>query len=110
VVEHDLAKVGVEGSNPFARSRFFKLAKFDQEPAASAGFLFLGPTSSGNTTIAAATFTALYAAVQRAPRSPRNENDHFSNEMTIFPIYFRPMWPRSGPFYLTADVLNISAA
>jgi hypothetical protein len=23
-VEHDLAKVGVEGSNPFARSKFFK--------------------------------------------------------------------------------------
>jgi hypothetical protein len=25
VVEHDLAKVGVEGSNPFARSRFFQI-------------------------------------------------------------------------------------
>jgi hypothetical protein len=24
VVEHDLAKVGVEGSNPFARSRIFE--------------------------------------------------------------------------------------
>jgi hypothetical protein len=27
VVEHDLAKVGVEGSNPFARSRFLEMAK-----------------------------------------------------------------------------------
>ena len=27
VVEHDLAKVGVEGSNPFARSRISELAK-----------------------------------------------------------------------------------
>jgi hypothetical protein len=33
VVEHDLAKVGVEGSNPFARSRIF-LAKrpFNDKP------------------------------------------------------------------------------
>jgi hypothetical protein len=27
VVEHDLAKVGVEGSNPFARSRIAELAE-----------------------------------------------------------------------------------
>jgi hypothetical protein len=27
VVEHDLAKVGVEGSSPFARSRFFLFGK-----------------------------------------------------------------------------------
>jgi hypothetical protein len=27
VVEHDLAKVGVEGSNPFARSIFFETSK-----------------------------------------------------------------------------------
>jgi hypothetical protein len=27
VVEHDLAKVGVEGSNPFARSRIFSGGK-----------------------------------------------------------------------------------
>jgi hypothetical protein len=30
VVEHDLAKVGVEGSNPFARSRKFELAELRQ--------------------------------------------------------------------------------
>ena len=28
VVEHDLAKVGVEGSNPFARSRFSRQIVF----------------------------------------------------------------------------------
>ena len=38
-----LAKVGVEGSNPFARSSFLRL-KSDDEPAHSAGFLFLDQT------------------------------------------------------------------
>ena len=33
VVEHDLAKVGVEGSNPFARSRFFKQNVFFADQA-----------------------------------------------------------------------------
>jgi hypothetical protein len=28
VVEHDLAKVGVEGSSPFARSRFSFMANY----------------------------------------------------------------------------------
>ena len=32
VVEHDLAKVGVEGSSPFARSRFFQMAKHWIQP------------------------------------------------------------------------------
>ena len=34
MVEHDLAKVGVEGSNPFARSRIFLMAKrqFNDKP------------------------------------------------------------------------------
>jgi hypothetical protein len=39
VVEHDLAKVGVEGSNPFARSRIFD-GKAERMPAVSAGFSF----------------------------------------------------------------------
>ena len=39
VVEHDLAKVGVEGSNPFARSRFFNLAKLDEGPLQSGLFV-----------------------------------------------------------------------
>jgi hypothetical protein len=41
VVEHDLAKVGVEGSNPFARSRFFNLAKLDEGPLQSGLFVFV---------------------------------------------------------------------
>jgi hypothetical protein len=43
VVEHDLAKVGVEGSNPFARSRIF-LAKrsFNDKPPLG-GFVVLRP-------------------------------------------------------------------
>jgi hypothetical protein len=41
VVEHDLAKVGVEGSNPFARSRIFELAKFDEGPLSQRAFRFL---------------------------------------------------------------------
>ena len=44
MVEHDLAKVGVEGSNPFARSSFLIRLKSDDEPAHSAGFLFLDQT------------------------------------------------------------------
>jgi hypothetical protein len=43
VVEHDLAKVGVEGSNPFARSRIFKMAKFDEGPLTSGLFVFWNP-------------------------------------------------------------------
>jgi hypothetical protein len=38
VVEHDLAKVGVEGSSPFARSRIFELAKFDEGPLRQRAF------------------------------------------------------------------------
>jgi hypothetical protein len=42
VVEHDLAKVGVEGSNPFARSRIFlDLAKFDEGPLSQRAFRFV---------------------------------------------------------------------
>src|ERR1019366_6424956 len=33
-----LAKVGVEGSNPFARSRFSKVAKFDESPLCQRAF------------------------------------------------------------------------
>jgi hypothetical protein len=41
VVEHDLAKVGVEGSNPFARSRIFlNLAKCDEGPLNKRAFRF----------------------------------------------------------------------
>jgi hypothetical protein len=40
VVEHDLAKVGVEGSNPFARSRFFILASLTKARC-KAGLSFL---------------------------------------------------------------------
>src|SRR5947208_10703853 len=32
VVEHDLAKVGVEGSSPFARSRFFPARRRQSKP------------------------------------------------------------------------------
>jgi hypothetical protein len=42
VVEHDLAKVGVEGSSPFARSKCFSdLAEFDEGPLTS-GLFVLG--------------------------------------------------------------------
>ena len=41
MVEHDLAKVGVEGSNPFARSRIFRMAKFDEGPLHQRAFRFL---------------------------------------------------------------------
>jgi hypothetical protein len=34
--DHDLAKVGVEGSSPFARSRFFKALAIFPEGKASA--------------------------------------------------------------------------
>jgi hypothetical protein len=40
VVEHDLAKVGVEGSNPFARSKIFRMAKFVEGPLPSGLFAF----------------------------------------------------------------------
>ena len=40
MVEHDLAKVGVEGSNPFARSRIFEVAKFDEGPLCQRAFRF----------------------------------------------------------------------
>jgi hypothetical protein len=40
VVEHDLAKVGVEGSNPFARSRNFRMAEFNEGPRTSRAFRF----------------------------------------------------------------------
>jgi hypothetical protein len=41
VVEHDLAKVGVEGSSPFARSKCFSdLAEFDEGPLTSGLFVF----------------------------------------------------------------------
>jgi hypothetical protein len=44
VVEHDLAKVGVEGSNPFARSKFFMkffhATKVWPQTARSVGVLF----------------------------------------------------------------------
>jgi hypothetical protein len=33
-----LAKVGVEGSNPFARSRIFKVATFDESPLTQRAF------------------------------------------------------------------------
>ena len=43
MVEHDLAKVGVEGSNPFARSSFFEMAMFDESPLLCSGlFVFAG--------------------------------------------------------------------
>src|SRR6202167_4341420 len=45
VVEHDLAKVGVEGSNPFARSRFFNLANFDEGPLPQRAFRFAAEPS-----------------------------------------------------------------
>jgi hypothetical protein len=40
---HDLAKVGVEGSSPFARSRFSAPAewKFDEGPPRARAFVFL---------------------------------------------------------------------
>ena len=40
----NLAKVGVEGSNPFARSRFFVMAKFDEGPLCPRAFRFFGDT------------------------------------------------------------------
>ena len=42
MVEHDLAKVGVEGSNPFARSSFFEMAKFDESPLHCSGLFVFG--------------------------------------------------------------------
>jgi hypothetical protein len=43
VVEHDLAKVGVEGSSPFARSRFLsRKLKFDEGPLHWRAFRFAG--------------------------------------------------------------------
>jgi hypothetical protein len=42
VVEHDLAKVGVEGSNPFARSRFSNIGKLDESPPDRRAFRFCG--------------------------------------------------------------------
>ena len=44
VVEHDLAKVGVEGSSPFARSRNSKMAEFDEGPL-TGGLFVLGHRS-----------------------------------------------------------------
>jgi hypothetical protein len=42
VVEHDLAKVGVEGSSPFARSRFsFETLKSDEGPLTSGLFILV---------------------------------------------------------------------
>jgi hypothetical protein len=38
---HDLAKVGVEGSNPFARSRNFKVVKLNEDPRCARAFRFL---------------------------------------------------------------------
>src|SRR3954463_4385586 len=45
VVEHDLAKVGVEGSSPFARSRFFLLWQTTRSMTGRllAALSFLGP-------------------------------------------------------------------
>jgi hypothetical protein len=41
VVEHDLAKVGVEGSSPFARSRFpYGEPRFDEGPLSSGLFVW----------------------------------------------------------------------
>jgi hypothetical protein len=41
VVEHDLAKVGVEGSSPFARSRFpYREPRFDEGPLTSGLFVW----------------------------------------------------------------------
>ena len=37
-----LAKVGVEGSNPFARSRIFKVTKLDGSPLCQRAFRFPG--------------------------------------------------------------------
>jgi hypothetical protein len=37
VVEHDLAKVGVEGSNPFARSSFFQETEIEPSAGLAAG-------------------------------------------------------------------------
>jgi hypothetical protein len=48
VVEHDLAKVGVEGSSPFARSRFLELATFDESPLCQRAFRFAEMCSGGN--------------------------------------------------------------
>src|SRR5436309_12592231 len=57
-VEHDLAKVGVEGSNPFARS--IKIKRLDQtEPKRNA--------ASNHIATGIAPATAL-------PRSPRNQH------------------------------------
>jgi hypothetical protein len=39
-IHRDLAKVGVEGSNPFARSRFLLMAKFDESPLCQRAFRF----------------------------------------------------------------------
>jgi hypothetical protein len=40
VVEHDLAKVGVEGSNPFARSNKSSMAELNESPRWSRAFVF----------------------------------------------------------------------
>src|SRR5437660_10558952 len=50
VVEHDLAKVGVEGSSPFARSRFSWYLKYFRKAAKMAAFSFrLGGATGGVT-------------------------------------------------------------
>ena len=43
VVEHDLAKVGVEGSSPFARSRFSRWQSAGSTKAAVSGFVVFEP-------------------------------------------------------------------
>jgi hypothetical protein len=43
VVEHDLAKVGVEGSNPFARSRISMAKRQFNDKPPPGGFVVLRP-------------------------------------------------------------------
>ena len=46
-VEHDLAKVGVEGSNPFARSNHFRFELLKGAPFDAPSFVFSGPVVAG---------------------------------------------------------------
>jgi hypothetical protein len=48
VVEHDLAKVGVEGSSPFARSRFSQFGKRCIEGPPAIGGAFFAPARAAS--------------------------------------------------------------
>src|SRR6202043_1800046 len=123
VVEHDLAKVGVEGSNPFARSNFLEVAKCDEGPLCQRAFRFPAYACSGPPILATPSQNALEFPVARnapcemhiegAPRIPHGGTAKKKSPRTVQlegnpSQYVGAAALLSTHFSLSADVIPFS--